>query len=53
MWPGRGYNTFLGPIELLLGYQTMGLEYTTGSGNRKLVYDMTIFGPQLGIRFHF
>ena len=49
----KGLDTFLGPIELLLGYQEIGLEYTTGSGNRRFLYDMTTFGPQPGTGFHF
>jgi hypothetical protein len=49
----KGARHLSGPIELLLGYQAIGLEYTTGSGNRRFLYDMTTFGPQLGIGFHF
>ncbi len=31
----------------------MGMDYETGSGTDLFVYDMTVFGPEIGFVFHF
>jgi len=49
----EGARDLSGPLELLLGYQAIGLEDTTGSEKRTFLYDMTTFGPQPGTGFHF
>jgi hypothetical protein len=40
-------------FELTLGYRALGMKYETGSGRNLFVYDMVIFGPQLGLVFRF
>jgi hypothetical protein len=40
-------------VEVSLAYRAMGLDYTTGSGTRKFRYDVTTFGPQIGVGFRF
>lgn len=40
-------------FELTLGYRALGMKYETGSGKDLFIYDMVIFGPQLGLVFRF
>lgn len=40
-------------VEVELAYRAIGVDYTTGSGAQKFRYDVTTFGPQLGITFRF
>ena len=35
------------------GYRAPGMKYETGSGDDCFLYDMVIFGPQLGITLRF
>jgi hypothetical protein len=50
--PFVGYR-FSKLFELALGYRALGMKYETGSGKDLFVYDMVIFGPQLGLVFRF
>ena len=52
VFPFVGYR-FSRLFELGLGYRAIGMKYETGSGDDLFVYDMVIFGPQLGLVFHF
>lgn len=52
VFPFVGYR-FSRLFELGLGYRAVGMKYETGSGNDLFIYDMTIFGPQIGAVFHF
>ena len=40
-------------FELTGGYRMLGMEYEDGSGEDLFAYDMTIYGPQIGVAFHF
>jgi hypothetical protein len=40
-------------FELALAFRAMGMRYETGSGLDRFVYDLIIFGPEIGLRFHF
>ena len=50
--PFVGYR-FSQVFELAGGYRAFGMKYETGSGDDYFLYDMTIFGPQLGIILRF
>ncbi len=52
VFPFVGYR-FSRLFELALGYRALGMDYKTGSGDELFVYDMVIFGPQLGLVFRF
>jgi hypothetical protein len=52
VFPFVGYR-FGSLFELEAGYRALGMEYETGSGDDLFVYDITTFGPQLGLVFHF
>jgi hypothetical protein len=52
VFPFVGYR-FSRLFELGLGYRAMGMKYETGSGDDYFLYDMVIFGPQIGLGFHF
>ena len=52
VFPYFGYR-FSQLFGLGLGYRVIGMKYETGSGSDLFIYDMTIFGPQLGAAFHF
>lgn len=52
VFPFVGYR-FSRLFELTLGYRALGMKYETGSGRDLFVYDMVIFGPQLGLVFRF
>ena len=51
VFPHVGYR-FGSLFELDVGYRALGMKYETGSGNELFVYDMIIFGPQIGLVFH-
>jgi hypothetical protein len=36
-----------------LAYRALAMDYTTGTGNQEFRYDLTTFGPQLGLEFRF
>ena len=50
--PFVGYR-FSQVFELAAGYRAFGMKYETGSGDDYFLYDMVIFGPQLGIVLRF
>ena len=50
--PSVGYR-FSKLFEVALQYRWIGIKYSKGSGPDYFVYDMNIFGPQLGLGFHF
>jgi len=57
VYPYGGYN-FDGingkrVFELGLAFRAFGMKYETGSGTDRFVYDMIIWGPELGFVFHF
>jgi hypothetical protein len=57
VYPYGGYN-FDGindkrVFELGVAFRAIGMKYETGSGPDRFVYDMIIWGPQLGFLFHF
>lgn len=52
VFPFVGYR-FSRLFELALGYRALGMDYKTGSGDELFIYDMVIFGPQLGFVFRF
>jgi hypothetical protein len=37
--------------QFLLGYRVVGIDYETGSGPTRFVYDVTMSGPMVGINF--
>ncbi len=50
--PFAGYR-FVNWFELRLAYRVLGMDYETGSGIETFVYDVTTFGPEIGLLFHF
>ena len=50
--PFVGYR-FARWFELALAYRAMGMDYETGNGTDLFIYDMTVFGPEIGFVFHF
>lgn len=52
VFPFAGYR-FSRLFELLLGYRAIGMDYESGEGETLFVYDMSIFGPQIGFLFRF
>ena len=57
VYPYGGYN-FDGihgkrVFELGAAFRAFGMKYETGSGPNRFVYDMLIWGPELGFVFHF
>jgi len=40
-------------ISIHAAYRFMNMDYDTGSGNDYFRYDMSTFGPELGLAFHF
>ena len=50
--PFVGYR-FSQVFELAAGYRALGMKYETGSGDDYFLYDMVLFGPQLGIILRF
>ena len=52
VFPFVGYR-FSNLFEISGGYRALGMDYKTGSGTDAFLYDMVIFGPQLGLVFHF
>jgi hypothetical protein len=50
--PFVGYQ-FSKLFEIDLAYRWLAMDYNTGSGTDKFVYDMMISGPEIGLLFHF
>ena len=57
VYPYGGYNFdgFRGRrvFELGAAFRAFGMKYETGSGPDRFVYDMIVWGPELGFVFHF
>jgi hypothetical protein len=52
VYPEVSYH-FTPLFEINGGYRAMAMDYVTGSGTSKFKYDITTFGPQLGLGFNF
>jgi hypothetical protein len=52
VFPFVGYR-FSQVFELAAGYRALAMDYETGSGDDYFLYDMVIFGPQIGIVLRF
>ena len=52
VYPTAGYR-FLRWFELAVAYRWLDMDYKTGSGADAFRYNMTIFGPEVGLLFHF
>ena len=53
VWEGSGLFTYQ-PwkyAQIIVGYRTLGIDYETGFGQTRFVYDVTMTGPVLGINF--
>lgn len=52
-WEGLGLVTFQPwkHAEFLVGYRAVGVDYETGSGVSRFVYDVTMAGPVIGLNF--
>jgi hypothetical protein len=50
--PSVGYR-FSRTFELAAQYRAIGITYATGSDQDYFQYDMKLFGPQIGLAFHF
>lgn len=37
--------------QFILGYRAVGIDYETGAGPTRFVYDATMAGPMVGINF--
>jgi hypothetical protein len=40
-------------LELNVAYRAMNMDYSAGSEARDFKYDVTTFGPEAGLSFHF
>jgi hypothetical protein len=47
-----GYNISR-VVSLWAGYRALYVDYEDGSGTDKFVFDMTMYGPAIGIGFQF
>jgi hypothetical protein len=54
-WNASGYLGYSVSqmMSLWAGYRALGVDYESGSGNSKFVYDMLFRGPVLGVSFLF
>jgi hypothetical protein len=52
VYPMVGYR-FSRPFEAGVAYRWIDVDYRTGSGEDEFRYNMTTFGPQVGLLFHF
>jgi hypothetical protein len=53
VWEGSGLLTYQ-PwkyAQFILGYRAVGIDYETGAGPTRFVYDVTMAGPLVGINF--
>ena len=53
VWEGSGLLTYQ-PwkyAQIIVGYRALGIEYETGAGPTRFIYDVTMSGPVLGINF--
>ena len=53
VWEGSGLLTYQPwkHAQFLLGYRAVGIDYETGAGPTRFVYDVTMAGPVVGINF--
>ena len=53
VWEGSGLLTYQPwkHAQFLLGYRAVGIDYETGAGPTRFVYDVTMAGPVFGINF--
>ena len=40
-------------FELAVAYRWLSMDYETGQGAERFAYDVTTFGPEIGLMFHF
>ena len=40
-------------LSIHVAYRYLYMDYQTGSGREAFVYDMSIYGPEIGLAFHF
>lgn len=52
IYPIVGYR-FSDLVEVAGSYRAISMDYTSGEGSDEFVYDLTTFGPQIGLLFHF
>ncbi len=52
VYPTVGYR-FSRLFELAVAYRWIDMDYTTGSGADEFRYNITTFGPEVGLLFHF
>ena len=52
IYPSVGYR-FSDLFALVASYRVLDMKYETGEGTERFVYDVTTFGPQVGLEFHF
>jgi anti-sigma factor RsiW len=52
VYPIVGYR-FSDLFEVAGSYRAISMDYTSGEGSDKFVYDLTTFGPQAGLLFRF
>jgi hypothetical protein len=54
-WNASGYFGYKVSemVSLLAGYRTLYVDYESGRGNSKFVWDMTMHGPAIGMTFRF
>ena len=54
-WNASGYFGYkvLEMVSLLAGYRALYVDYESGSGNSKFVWDVTMHGPAVGVTFRF
>jgi hypothetical protein len=52
IYPIVGYR-FSDLFELAGSYRAISMDYSSGEGSDEFIYDLTTFGPQLGLLFHF
>jgi hypothetical protein len=53
VWEGLAMVTYQPwkHAQFLLGYRTLGIDYETGAGQTRFVYDVTMTGPVVGLNF--
>ena len=52
LYPLVGYR-FSGLLAVVVGYRVVDMKYSAGEGSELFAIDMTKFGPELGLVFHF
>lgn len=51
IWEGMGVVQFKPwkNVGILAGYRAVGIDYETGSGSSKFIYDVSMYGPVIGL----